>query len=309
MNFANELFTDYFFACGFLRNKLPTKIEYSGVDKAIFDVSSLTKALVTAPQVFDFFKKNNLDLKKSFLDLGLLKSFPSNLRHLNPHECLRHESGLPAWKNFFTQSENKRRSILEVFSGIKVKPKKPLYSDLGYILLSQIKEIKFQNQSCIDSSRAVSMGYSAVRQRELKGEVHDDNAFAIQGFAGHSGAFFTGHEVISKLQKIFFEDEYSGFFSANQELISANLGNESLLGLRQGGDDSAKVFFGGKTMGHYGFTGCAFWVEPKTSAYVVLLTNRVAKSFAIQKNWKEFRQQVFTYAYQTLEKLTPEKSS
>ncbi len=307
MNFESDLFDSYFFACGFLKNTSPEKMATNVSEDSTFDVSSLTKALVTGPQIFDYYQKNGLDLKTPFKKLGFLKPFSIKLRSLNAYECLRHEAGLPAWKNFFTQSEHQRRSVLEVFSDVKLTKKTPVYSDLGFILMAQIKEIPFKSPSFENLKTAVSTGFSAIRQRILKGEVHDDNAYAIEktsGFAGHAGLFLTGNELISNLQNLFLNKAYPGYFSANAQLISEDLKNESLLGLRQGGDDAAKAFFAGKTMGHYGFTGCAFWVEPKSSAYVVLLTNRVAKSFSVQKSWKDFRAQVFDYAYQNLQAKT-----
>lgn len=302
MNFHSHLFADYFFSCGFLKAEKSIETDSNKPLTAIFDVSSLTKALITAPEVFSYYQVHNLDLKTPFGELGFLENFPKKIRDLNAYTCLRHETGLPAWRNFFTRSENLERSVSDVFQDIQLGEKKAVYSDLGYILMAQIKDFEFKINS-FDPKVAVSTGYSAIRQKNLVGEVHDDNAFAIQrkhAFAGHAGLFLTGPDLVQKLKNLQDNTEYPGYFAANAALISSNLTNESLLGFRQGGDESARVFFSGKTMGHYGFTGCAFWIEPQTSAYVVLLTNRVASSFAIQNDWKKFRQDIFSYAYQKL---------
>jgi CubicO group peptidase (beta-lactamase class C family) len=46
---------------------------------------------------------------------------------------------------------------------------------------------------------------------------------------------------------------------------------------------AAGQYFSPRTVGHLGFTGTSFWVDPDTGVIVILLTNRVHPSRANQK--------------------------
>jgi CubicO group peptidase (beta-lactamase class C family) len=141
------------------------------------------------------------------------------------------------------------------------------------------------------------------RKHLLWGEVHDGNAYFMEGVAGHAGLFSTAHEV---------------FLIASQFIAGSKLlQNESLSlftqNFTQGADDSRSVGWmlaatkncsAGKLLpdnafGHTGFTGTSVWLDGKKRRIFVLLTNRVhpqVRDFGL----KQVRQQFHTLAVEAL---------
>jgi CubicO group peptidase (beta-lactamase class C family) len=123
------------------------------------------------------------------------------------------------------------------------------------------------------------------RKRLLKGEVHDENAAAMGGVAGHAGLFGTAEAVLA----------ISGAW------LAAYLGARSMLDQRlvreftrrhPGSQESSWALgwdtpsppsssgtrFSTQSFGHLGFTGTSVWIDPHRRLEVVLLTNRVHPS-------------------------------
>jgi CubicO group peptidase (beta-lactamase class C family) len=131
------------------------------------------------------------------------------------------------------------------------------------------------------------------RGRLLRAEVHDENAYALGGIAGHSGLFGTAASVA----------KVTGCW------LSAYLGQESPLSpgqvrrfvARQGltpesswalgwdtpsAPSSSGTRLSPESFGHLGFTGTSVWVDPMAEMEIVLLSNRVhptRKNEAIRK--------------------------
>jgi CubicO group peptidase (beta-lactamase class C family) len=124
---------------------------------------------------------------------------------------------------------------------------------------------------------------SVYRKRLIKGEVHDENAFALGGVSGHAGLFSTASDLAIFLQMIMNGGSYGGkqylktetikFFTTRQTKKSSRaLGWDTKT---MNGYSSAGTLFGEKSFGHTGFTGTSVWVEPEKKIFVILLTNRV----------------------------------
>ncbi len=193
----------------------------------------------------------------------------------------------------------------------------PLYSDLGYVLVGEalaaaagtaardagdviaaqvIEPLGLEDQ--LGSARAleglgdrarfrdrvVPTEIVAWRGGEVRGRVHDENAFALRGAGacGHAGMFGTVSAVIA-------------FGVATLDAIARGKGPlavdddlDWLVRPRQGGTlragfdgksegttSTAGTRAGPRTFGHLGFTGTSLWIDPDAEALVVLLTNRV----------------------------------
>lgn len=335
---AEKVFTHAYAATGTLG--LGDQVQEAFVlphGECVFDLASTTKALVTTPLYFNERLKNGLDFHQSIGDwLGKKANDLSPiLRGLSIRSLLRHESGLPAWRNFWVchlaidppheqtqemfharlvEGLNRAASAVGVAANNKDGEKKQIYSDLGYLLLglalervrerslnqlfSEFCSSEFKGQMAgsrlaYGSELRRSLGrslvdfvptaYCAIRRRELRGEVHDENCASLGGETAHSGLFGTGPELCSYLKLLAASPTGKLLLRENAaEIVKSNLGrtNDSLLGWRQGSDSVASAFGFGCSMGHYGFTGTAFWVEPTSEPigmwrFVTLLTNRV----------------------------------
>jgi CubicO group peptidase (beta-lactamase class C family) len=121
------------------------------------------------------------------------------------------------------------------------------------------------------------------RERILWGEVHDPNASAMGGVAGHAGLFSTADDVMRFAQ--LFVDAYHGRneslppervreFCERQHLPESSdwaLGWDT----PTKGASSSGQYFGEKSVGHLGFTGTSLWIDLERELIVVMLTNRI----------------------------------
>ncbi|GBC64070.1 serine hydrolase [Desulfonema ishimotonii] len=123
------------------------------------------------------------------------------------------------------------------------------------------------------------------RGRLLQGVVHDGNAYAVNGVQGHAGLFGTAENVfrlLAELLAICLGNAPRALF--RQETLLRfwapyrNSGRS--LGFDRPSDIGASCgrFFSEKTVGHLGFTGTSFWIDPEREVIVVLLTNRIHPS-------------------------------
>ncbi len=121
------------------------------------------------------------------------------------------------------------------------------------------------------------------RERIIWGEVHDPNAFAMGGVAGHAGLFGTAPDVMRFAQAWLdawhdrsdvLPGELVRAFSERQNVPE---GSDWALGwdTPTEGASSAGQYFGPKSVGHLGFTGTSVWIDLEREAIVVMLTNRV----------------------------------
>ena len=121
------------------------------------------------------------------------------------------------------------------------------------------------------------------RDRILWGEVHDPNASAMGGVAGHAGLFSTADDVMRFAQ--IWLDAWHGRtellpkrtvreFSSRQQSPE---GSDWALGwdTPTPGQSSSGSHFSPTSIGHLGFTGTSVWIDLEREAIVVMLTNRV----------------------------------
>ena len=123
----------------------------------------------------------------------------------------------------------------------------------------------------------------AWRERILWGEVHDPNASAMGGVAGHAGLFSTADDVMKFALCVV--DAWHGRsealppervreFATRQRLPESSdwaLGWDTPT---QGASSSGK-HFSSHSIGHLGFTGTSVWIDLEREAIVVMLTNRI----------------------------------
>jgi CubicO group peptidase (beta-lactamase class C family) len=129
----------------------------------------------------------------------------------------------------------------------------------------------------------VGTGHSAWRRRALVGEVHDDNAAAMGGVAGHAGLFGSVASVgtIARLVMRGLRGESTGLAPAWAVRAFARRcpvpGSSRALAWDTAlPTSSSGRFLSPRAIGHTGFTGTSLWIDPVHERYVVLLTNRVA---------------------------------
>ncbi len=119
--------------------------------------------------------------------------------------------------------------------------------------------------------------------RSPAGEVHDENAWAAGGVAGHAGLFGTGREVFELAACLYraYMGEKVGPLTPEvvQRFFTVPPGADRTHGFDTPSGDPAQRaagrYFSAHSVGHLGFTGTSFWLDLTTGQMIVLLTNRV----------------------------------
>ena len=113
----------------------------------------------------------------------------------------------------------------------------------------------------------------------LRGEVHDENAFALGGIAGHAGLFSTASDLSVFAQMMLNGGEYAGtriIADSTVALFTTRAARTRALGWDTcAGDGSCGKYLSERAYGHTGFTGTSLWIDPDRDMFVILLTNRV----------------------------------
>jgi CubicO group peptidase (beta-lactamase class C family) len=272
-------------------------------DDTIFDLASLTKVMATTPLLMRLLETGRLDLDEPVA--RHLSSWRGVDRDaVTIRDLLSHSSGLPAHDAFYLTLHG-RDAIERAISAtaLDYAPRtKSVYSDLGFMLLGFILEdiaplslqfdavrTQMQNPEEVQfhppdvwKRRTAPTRFSEWRGRLLLGEVDDDNAWALDGAAGHAGLFGTAAAVGAFARHILqvlhgrvgaFQQATVRTFVARREDVpgsSRALGWDTMLPTSSCGTRMSAGAFG-----HTGFTGTSLWIDPARDVYVVLLTNRV----------------------------------
>jgi serine-type D-Ala-D-Ala carboxypeptidase len=252
-----------------------------------FDLASLTKPLST------------MAIALRLLARGAI-SFNARPRpEATIEQLMCHAGGLPGWRALGdpdAPSEEMRRSVVEAArkEPLEYPPgTKSIYSDLGFILLGDALERASSKRldqlfaEEVAQPLVVEVGFRAgddVMPTEvpLRGVVHDENARAMGGVAGHAGLF--GHAgdvstlVAAWVDAFHGEDRWldprlvrRAFALAGIPSSTWGLGwdHPSAVG------SSAGARWPRDGVGHLAFTGCSIWIDPPRRRWVVLLSNRV----------------------------------
>ena len=299
----------------------------------LFDLASLTKPLATTPVALTIFEKEKIDLSTT---IGkFLPELHPETKEITILQLLTHTSGLPPvpdiYKLFKTESEiNTQTALKHLYSLVpEVKPGSSiLYSCTGYIFLTRIimeitgktlsklfKDIITQpaeidslifNPSEIEEENTAATEYCKWRARWIKGEVHDENSFCLDGEGGNAGLFGNA-EGIMKLLTIFTNNGTMGKHQILSPDVCSKMTNcqtgkihprRAAGFLMQDTDSFAGNIFSTKAYGHTGFTGTSVWVDPVKDISIVCLTNRV--HFGREKTAetiKQFRKELHSLIY------------
>ncbi len=284
----------------------------------IFDLASLTKPLATTMAVMKLIQDRNVDLEQH---LGsILDAFKATDKEkVTIRQLLCHSSGLPDYRPYYKTLVNlpvaERKDALRkllVKEPLLFSPgQKPLYSDLGFMVLCWVVEsmsgkrmdryvaedIYTQMDIFDDSDNGLFFNdlnlvprignYAATercpwRKIVLSGKVHDDNAYVLGGIEGHSGLFGSADDVLKLLLfllNIFYERSSIKIFDSTliHKFFMRQNNTDWALGFdtpSQIGSSSGRMF-SRNTVGHLGYTGTSFWMDIDRCIIVILLTNRV----------------------------------
>lgn len=292
-----------------------------------FDLASLTKPMATSTLLAQACGQGALSLDDPVARwLPDAAGTPTAAVPLRALAC--HAAGLPAWIDFYaaTQELPAAARAQAVRGQVLATPlqrgvgEQAVYSDLGYMLLGWVLEAALGAplDRLFDRGVAAPLGLSAgfrpaasaaVIATEiwpprcadglpLRGEVHDDNAAALGGVAGHAGLFASAVDVGRWAQQwLRAACGQANALALDPALVQRwlQLRGAADTNWRCGWDtpsaegSSAGARAPKDAFGHLGFAGTSVWLAPSRQLGVVLLTNRVHPSRAAVEGIRALR--------------------
>ncbi|HXE76352.1 MAG TPA: glycoside hydrolase family 3 N-terminal domain-containing protein [Candidatus Xenobia bacterium] len=276
----------------------------------LYDLASLTKVVGTTTATMMLVERGRLSL-----DAPVVRYVPEfgrgpdadTKKLVTVRQLLTHSSGLPARAALF-ETVHSRREVIErtLALGLESAPGvRSRYSDMGIITLGEVLE-RLSGRRLDDFLRdnlfqPLGMSHTLYnpprgwreriapteennegRRGVIHGEVHDGNAWAMQGIAPHAGLFSTAGDLALFCQMLLNGGSYG-----HRRLLRR--GTIELFTTKQDVPDSSRAlgwdtvsqpsssgrYFSARAFGHTGFTGTSIWIDPEKELFVILLTNRV----------------------------------
>jgi CubicO group peptidase (beta-lactamase class C family) len=204
-------------------------------------------------------------------------------RRISFRDCLVHRTFLPAVEPVYTKGDDPARLRAFVLQR-EWRHGPPVYSDINFILLgiaieritgAALSEWPLRPGLCFGPPPGPAVATEACtwRGRVMKGEVHDENAHALGGAAGHAGLFGTIDGVLDFAAGLL---DGSGASPAMLEAIRTRFNGDRTCGWErrfggwQGGEACSDT-----TIGHTGFTGTGLWIDFERGLAWTFLSNRV----------------------------------
>ena len=270
--------------------------------ETIYDLASLTKVVGTTTALMILFDEGRIDLDATVAKY--LPAFSGGYKDsVTVRQVLTHRSGLPAGRDLWRVATNPQEARLMVIDApLACKPGSCyIYSDLGADILGMIVEtVSGQGLDEFLAARVFApLGMSdtffrpadSLRARvaptevmpprgyPLKGEVHDENAYALGGVAGHAGLFSTAKDLSVFAQMMLNGGTYGDVRIVADSTVALftrrTAGSRALGWDTADGDGGAGTYLTERAYGHTGYTGTSLWIDPDREMFVILLTNRV----------------------------------
>ena len=260
----------------------------------VFDLASLTKVVFTTTAILRLVEQGRIGLDDplsvAIPDLRQYDVAGAAERRLTFRQCLAHATHLPAVEPLYTYGQDPQ-TLRAFILQREWRHCPPAYSDNNFLLLGiaieRLTGLTLAEQALPpgftfrpDPADCAATERCSWRGRVMRGEVHDENAFAMGGAAGHDGLFGTAAALLG-FARAMMED---GLLSP-ASIAALRTEQNVIQGVRRGlgwqlatpgwpaGDRCPA-----SVIGHTGFTGTGLWIDLDRRRAWVLLTNRVHPS-------------------------------
>ncbi len=269
-----------------------------------FDMASLTKVIATTTTAMMLEDQGKLDISRTVV--SYLPEFNAPEKQgITVKMLLTHSGGLEAGAGLWKDT----RGRAEYLQKINARPlayapgTKTIYSDWDFVLMQQIVErVSGETLDAFTTAHVFApLGMTetgfrpdtserrhiaptevdTLRGGLVWGTVHDENAAAIGGVAGHAGLFSSARDLAIFAQMLLNGGSYGTLRLIRPETVARWTSIQGPGSSRALGWDTPTVhssagrFFSPRSYGHTGFTGTSVWTDPARGLWVVLLTNRV----------------------------------
>ena len=272
----------------------------------LFDLASLTKVVATTTAAMILEEEGKLDLSRTVQSYLPEFSAPDKAG-ITVRMLLTHRGGLEAFAPLWKEWRGRADYLTQINARPLANPPntKVIYSDWDFVLMGMIIErITGTTLDAFTGARVFGpLGMSSTRfapdttdaalmrhvaltaldtlRGQIHGTVHDPNAWALGGVAGHAGLFGSARDLAVFVQMLLNGGTYAGTRIVKPTTIARWTSVQDVASSRALGWDtpsavsSAGRFFSPRSFGHTGYTGTSIWVDPERGLFVVLLTNRV----------------------------------
>jgi CubicO group peptidase (beta-lactamase class C family) len=304
-----------------------------------YDLASLTKVVGTTSAVMLLESRGAVEL-----DAPVVRYLPDWDRgdprkaRVTLRDLLLHRGGLPPFRRWFLELDGKEAFVRAIEDeALATEPgATTAYSDVGFMTLGLVVEAvsgrtldRFLEEELFSPLGMSSTGFlpdasllpriapteeDSWRGAMVRGIVHDENAWAMGGVAGHAGLFSTAGDLARFTSALAAAVRAGGQVACALPPGSPEGGGDCPPPLESAGaplpasasawvrrwspgstralgwdtpspnGSSAGDYLSAAAFGHTGFTGTSIWIDPELDLWVVLLTNRVHPTRENQKH-------------------------
>ena len=272
----------------------------------IFDLASLTKPLVVGSLIQWLVQEGRLDIHRPVVDY--LPEFGVREKYLvTVEQLLLHISGLPPSNslNDFKHGPEKARELTLGGWLYKRPGREFIYSDIGYIALGEMIEA-ITGERLDHTAERVMFGPLGMRdthycatlcddprvaptelnygwtKNPIRGEPSDTRAHRLGSVAGNAGLFSTADDLARYARMLLSGGELDGVRVLSPGSVAELMQPRAVpKAKRTLGFDVSSGFSSGRghhlsarAIGHSGYTGTSFWVDPELDLFVIFLSNR-----------------------------------
>ncbi len=277
----------------------------------VFDLASLSKSIGCATSIMILADRGKLSVSDP-VSKYIPGMNTADKKDITIEQCLLHRAGfIPdnPIKDFSGSPESAYEKIYQ--AKLKYEPGKDYeYSDNSFLVLGEVVRAasgkpldQFAQENIFKPLKMTHTTYNPPKDWDdniaptekrdgkwITGVVHDPRSYALGGVAGHAGVFATGDDVARFCRMLLNKGELDGARILSQRQVeemtkprwlTTPKGEKIARGYGLDIDSPhspaprGKVFEKDESFGHTGYTGTSYWIDPKSDAFVVLLTNRV----------------------------------
>jgi CubicO group peptidase (beta-lactamase class C family) len=289
--------------------ELPPEQQIPMTEDTVFDLASVSK-LFTSILAVQQIERGALELEQRVA--AYLPEFgAAGKQDVTVRQLLTHTSGFRSWIPLFKEPTREGRLRL-LWNEAPTSPPgtKYLYSDLNLITLQLILEqitgrsldvllreditaplgmdrTRFNPPAswrpAIAATEDARLPWSGLDRGLVWGEVHDENAYAFGGVAGHAGVFSRAWDLAVLARTLLNGGAYGRARILAQESVellftdfnTAFPGDEHGLGFELYQHWYMGAMATPRTAGHTGFTGTSLVLDPSTDSFLIVLGNSV----------------------------------
>ncbi|GGZ29777.1 serine hydrolase [Streptomyces inusitatus] len=289
--------------------EFPAEQQIPMAEDTVFDLASVSK-LFTSILAVRRIERGELELEAPAA--AYLPEFGgAGKADITVRQLLTHTSGLRSWIPLYTEPTHEGR-LRMLWNERPASPpgSRYLYSDLNLIALQLILEqitahpldALLQNEITaplgmhrtrfnppaswkpeIAATEDARPPWSGLDRGLVWGEVHDENAFAFGGVAGHAGVFSRAWDLAILARALLNGGAYDGYRLLRPESVelmftdfnTAFPGDEHGLGFELYQHWYMGAMATPRTAGHTGFTGTSLVLDPGSDSFLIVLGNSV----------------------------------